>query len=141
MIYADSSFMVSVYLQDTHSSEAIRRLNLSPALYVTQLNRAEVAHTFHQYVFRGQLDLFEVRRAWDEFEEDCAHGVWRRIEMPARSWETSIDLARKHGPVLGIRTLDSLHVAAALEVHAQNFWTFDERQGRLAAAAGLRVND
>ena len=52
-------------------------------------------------------------------------------------WETSIDLARRFGPTLGVRTLDSLHVACALELRAQKFWTFDERQAKLAEAAGL----
>ncbi|MGA2250711.1 hypothetical protein [Terracidiphilus sp.] len=44
------------------------------------------------------------------------------------------------GPTLGVRTLDSLHVACALELGARSFWTFDERQERLAIAAGLNTN-
>jgi predicted nucleic acid-binding protein len=36
-----------------------------------------------------------------------------------------------------VRTLDSLHVACALELKAERFWTFDERQARLAEAVGL----
>lgn len=52
-------------------------------------------------------------------------------------WETSINLARRFGPTLGVRTLDSLHVACAMELSAQKFWTFDERQAKLAEAAGL----
>jgi len=41
---------------------------------------------------------------------------------------------------LGVRTLDSLHVACALELKAERFWTFDERQARLAEAVGLNTN-
>jgi predicted nucleic acid-binding protein len=52
-------------------------------------------------------------------------------------WETCIDLAKKFGLALGVRTLDSLHVACALELGADKFWTFDERQAKLAEAAGL----
>ncbi len=40
---------------------------------------------------------------------------------------------------LGTRTLDILHVAAALTLRADAFHTFDERQRKLAKAAGLRV--
>ena len=57
--------------------------------------------------------------------------------FPSRAWETSIELARRHGPTLGVRTLDSLHVACALELRAERFWTFDERQMKLADAVGL----
>ena len=46
-------------------------------------------------------------------------------------------LAEMHGSTLGARTLDSLHVACALELNAQKFWTFDDRQAKLAEAVGL----
>ena len=51
-----------------------------------------------------------------------------------------VDLARRYGPTLGVRTLDSLHVACALELGADKFWTFDERQAKLAEAVGLDVS-
>jgi predicted nucleic acid-binding protein len=41
---------------------------------------------------------------------------------------------------LGNRTLDTLHVASALELKAERFWTFDDRQAKLARAAGLRTD-
>jgi len=137
MIYADSSLLVSFYIQDAHSAEAIRRKTMASAVWITPLNRAELAHALHQYAFRGNLSLAEVQRYWDEFQQDCAQGVWIPVNLPEKVWETSIDLARRHGPVLGVRTLDSLHVACALELRAERFWTFDERQARLAEAVGL----
>jgi predicted nucleic acid-binding protein len=38
-----------------------------------------------------------------------------------------------------MRTLDSLHVASALLLKAERFWTFDERQAKLAKAEGLKT--
>jgi predicted nucleic acid-binding protein len=38
-----------------------------------------------------------------------------------------------------LHTLDTLHVAAALELKAQRFWKFDERQGKFAKAVGLKL--
>jgi predicted nucleic acid-binding protein len=140
MIYADSSFLVSGYIQDTHSAETVRRMDLHPPIWITQLNRAELAHAIHQYVFRGMLSLAESQRDWNNFLRDCAQGIWIPISLPERTWETSIDLARRYGPTLGVRTLDSLHVACALELKAERFWTFDERQARLAEAVGLDTN-
>jgi hypothetical protein len=32
-----------------------------------------------------------------------------------------------------------LHLASALELKASSFWTFDERQARLARAVGLNT--
>ena len=140
MIYADSSFLVSSYINDAHSTEADRRINAGPSVWITQLNRAELAHAMYQYVFRGKHSDSEMRLAWNAFDSDCAQGVWIPVSLPERVWETSIGLARRHGPTLGVRTLDSLHVACALELKADCFWTFDDRQARLAEAVGLSTD-
>lgn len=58
--------------------------------------------------------------------------------MPENAFELCAELARRHGPKLGMRTLDTLHVACALELKADRFWTFDERQAKLAKAAGIK---
>jgi predicted nucleic acid-binding protein len=48
-------------------------------------------------------------------------------------------LAEHHTPVIGARSLDVLHVAAALVLGATEFCTLDTRQANLAKAAGLHV--
>lgn len=138
-ICTDTSFIVSYYLQDIHSPEADRRMKAGPSLWVTPLNRTEFAHALHQYVFRSATTLAESSLVWQDFEDDCSNGVWNEINLPESVWERSIDLARRHGPKLGVRTLDSLHVACALELKARRFWTFDERQAKLAKTVGLNT--
>lgn len=59
--------------------------------------------------------------------------------IPENAFDLCADLARRHGAELGVRTLDSLHVACALELRADRFWTFDERQAKLARAEGLKT--
>ncbi len=135
--YADSSLITSLYVIDAHQPEALRRMNRRPAVWLTQFNRTEVAHAISQYVFRGKITPIEAERVWTDFQKDCAQGIWIPINLPEKVWDTSIGLAQRYGPTLGVRTLDSLHVACALELHAQKFWTFDDRQARLAEAAGL----
>jgi predicted nucleic acid-binding protein len=135
--YADSSFLVSCYVDDVHLAEADRRMSAAPAVWVTPLNRAELANAIHRYVFRGKLSPSEAQQAWNGFQSDLRNRVWISTGLPERIWETSIMLAELHGPTLGVRTLDSLHVACALELNAQKFWTFDDRQAKLAAAVGL----
>jgi len=135
--YADSSFFVSPYVQDAHSTEVDRRMVQHPMIWLTPFHRAEVAHAVYLHIFHGKLSQPNAKLIWDAFERDCAHGIWLQVDLPQRTWETSIDLARRYGPTLGVRTLDSLHVACALELKARKFWTFDERQARLAEAVGL----
>ena len=75
-----------------------------------------------------------------EFVSDQKNGSWLETGLPDQAFYLCADLARRHGPKLGVRTLDSLHVACALELKAERFWTFDERQAKLAKAEGLKIS-
>jgi predicted nucleic acid-binding protein len=136
-VYVDSSFLVSPYVQDAHSAEFVRRISAHPAIRLTPFHAAEVAHAIHLHVFYKKLSSGAAARAWSEFQEDCRAGVWVSAALPASAWAVCSGLGRRFGPTLGIRTLDSLHVACALELKADKFWTFDERQEKLAKAVGL----
>jgi predicted nucleic acid-binding protein len=139
IVYADSSFLVSIYVLDSHSPEAIERLAGSPRLLVTSFHRAELANAFYQNVFRSTLTRFEAARAWKRFEGDLEARVFETVHFPDSAWDATITLARRCCASLGVRTLDTVHVAAALELGADHFWTFDDRQARLAEAAGLDI--
>jgi predicted nucleic acid-binding protein len=86
------------------------------------------------------ISALEARRAQAELERDLGSGLWLKIDLPGSVWDTSAELARRPGPRLGIRTGDNLHVAVALEFGAKVFWTFDERQAKLAAAEGRHAS-
>jgi predicted nucleic acid-binding protein len=111
-----------------------------PTVWVTQLNRAEMVHAFHNQIFRSKITTAEARLAWNNFTDDCKQGVWSLVDSPDMMWETCVDLGRRYGATIGVRTLDSLHVAFALELKAQKFWTFNARQAKLAEAVGLDTN-
>jgi hypothetical protein len=59
--------------------------------------------------------------------------LWGKLLREAES------LAEHHTPTIGSRSLDILHVAAALVLGATEFCTLDTRQGKLAQLAGLHV--
>ena len=135
--YADTSFFVSLYLPDRHSAVTAQRMASKPQIWLTPLHVAEWTHAVSQHVFRKEISLHEARQASDEWERDQGNGLWLEADLPEAVWKTCSELARKHGHKLGTRTLDSLHVASALEFGAKAFWTFDERQAKLATAVGL----
>jgi len=109
-----------------------------PGLWLTPLHRAEWTHAMAQHVFQRKISAREAQQVYRSFNADRQAGLWIEIGLPEMAFETCVRLAQRHGPRLGIRTLDTLHVAAALELQAESFWTFDERQGRLAHAEGLK---
>ncbi|MGA2204415.1 MAG: type II toxin-antitoxin system VapC family toxin [Terriglobales bacterium] len=137
-IYADTSFFVSLYLTDRHTAEVERRLRSRPSLWMTPLHVAEWTHAIEQHVFRKSISRSEADRLLQRFQEHRAQNLWREAPMPDRAFEVCAHLAHQHAARLGVRTLDTLHVASALELKAEHFWTFDARQAKLAMAAGLK---
>jgi predicted nucleic acid-binding protein len=139
-VYVDSSFFVSIYLPDSHTSAALGRLARHPRIWLTAFHETELVHAVLQQVFRGRISSDRADRAIRDFLLDRDAGLWEITGFPEAAFGTAITLARAHVGRLGTRTLDSLHVASALELKAQQFWTFDERQAKLAKAAGLKVS-
>ena len=139
-IYPDSSFLFSRYLTDAHSQDVDRRMNKLQHLIVTPFHSAELANAIFQWVFRGIISDADARHAYADFQKDCSTGVLTVTHQPAQTYQTAIRLAEQHVARLGVRTLDSLHVASALELKADAFWTFDRRQAGLAEAEGLRTS-
>jgi predicted nucleic acid-binding protein len=139
-IYVDSSFIVSLYLVDRHSPEAWHRSLQHHRIFLTPFHRAEFTHALYGQVFRGRISAVEAQLAVRNFDLDCTTGSWIKVNLPEMAFETCAALAQRYVATLGVRTLDSLHVACALELKAERFWTFDERQARLAEAVGLATS-
>lgn len=51
----------------------------------------------------------------------------------------ALELGERYATTLGLRTLDILHVAAALELEADTLASFDIRQRKLAVSVGLKL--
>ena len=107
---------------------------------LTHLHRVELATAWHLKVFRRELDLATVGRALGDLENDVEAGVWEFPDYDLVNVHSRGEiLARQHAAALGIRTLDILHVAAAVLLGALDFVTGDRRQASLAESIGLKV--
>jgi predicted nucleic acid-binding protein len=137
--YADTSFFVSTYVPDIHSARANDFLKAGAPVWFTPLHFAEWMHALNQHVFRSEMSLADLERPYKALAQHRAEGLWLGVAIPENAFHLCADLARRHGPKLGMKTLDTLHVACALELKADQFWTFDERQGKLAKAVGLKA--
>ena len=138
-VYCDTSFCVSPDIKDFHSTTADELLRSADRVFLSPLHIAEWHHAIAHHVFRGVMSRTDAERVTREFEADRASGLWLEVPVPENAFALCADLARQYGPKLGIRTFDTLHVASALELKAEKFWTFGERQARLAKAVGLKI--
>lgn len=73
-------------------------------------------------------------------ETDIAGGFL--VQTPVASAELHAkapELSDRHTPAVGTRSLDLLHVAAAVLLETKAFFSFDERQRQVAAAEEMEV--
>jgi predicted nucleic acid-binding protein len=136
--YADTSFLVSLYLPDVHSPAAWAVMKSRPHLYLTPLHELELVNAIQLAVFRNFIRSTQVKSVFRYFEQDRSN-VFELTPMPIESYARAEQLARRHTSSLGARSLDILQVATALILKPDVFFTFDNRQRRLAKAERLRV--
>jgi predicted nucleic acid-binding protein len=136
--YVDTSVFVSLYLPDRHSLEA-QRLVSQALVWLTPLHIAEWTHAIEQHVFRKTISGDEAAHLHNAFQTSIQRGVWLEVLVPDSALQRCAELARRYAAKFGLRTLDTLHVACALELNAGTFWTFDERQQKLAKACNLKT--
>jgi len=139
--YADTSFLVSLYGRDVNSQSAIflARRHV-PEFVVTPFGETEFTSIVFAVSSRPRgWSLSEARAIEENFVRDLQAGVWRSEGFHEDIWKRARELSRRHGPALGCRAMDALHVASALVLAADDFYTFDRDQAKLARAVGLRV--
>ena len=137
--YADTGFLVSLYGQDDHSALATALVRSNPVFILTSLIEAEFTNAVELRVFRKEWTRREARLVHEHFLQHQAAGVFRMEPLSSEVWEKALILSRRHSAKLGTRTLDLLHVAAALILRPDVFYTFDKRQRKLAKVQRLRV--
>jgi predicted nucleic acid-binding protein len=140
-VYADPSALARLYIHSIGSQEmAAWRMRTGGALPVTQHGRTEIINAICRVRFLGHLDDAGLAEALSDLDTDFAEGRLHQVDILWRAaLNQATELSRRHTPKLGTRALDVLHVACAIELKLRRFLTFDERQQRLAAAAGLRL--
>ena len=139
--YADTSFLLALYREQGASPQAnaiiqrvVAPLPLTPLVFLELRNGLNLAR------FRGEIDADTRNAAWAHIQQDIHDGVLAHV-VPATAavYERAAELSDRYGPSIGVRTLDVLHVAAALALGSNMLLSLDQRQRALAAKAGLAV--
>lgn len=140
-IYADASFLVSLYSPDANSGVAARTMRASRGdRFVSTLGELEVINAVGLRVFRKEVSATQAQASLKDFEGDLRAGVFQLRPLLEQIFERARHLSRQTTPKLGTRTADLLHVATALELSAEYLYTFDQRQRKLAQTVRLKLN-
>lgn len=141
MIYLDTSFLVSMHIRDVNTAAALNLVGATDeALMMSSLAEFETVNAFSLRVFRNEMQPINRDNAVRDLDDDVAYGVLTLVPVPDSAFARAKALAQTLTSIIGVRALDLLHVAAAIELGASSLFTFDRKQHRTAEAAGLKVN-
>lgn len=142
-IYYDTGVLLKLYTVEVESA-AVRNfvVKAGQAIPFLCLHQSECASALHLKAFRGECSVQQANQALCDIDEDLRGGVLERI-LPEWEllWARTFELSRAYSSITGCRTLDTLHVAAALHLGIRHFATSDQRQSSLTNRVGLRVFD
>jgi len=139
-VYADTSFLVSLYVLDANSEKAATYLQQAKLPFLlTPIGELELTNAISLRLFRRELTPSKIKSTQALIQKDLLDGVLQIKLLTMNHFEKAKQMAHRRTPQFGTRTLDILHVASALELRAEMFYTFDHNQARLAKTEGLLV--
>jgi predicted nucleic acid-binding protein len=134
--------MVALYLPQPSSIAATAFMQRhGEPLAFTPWHRLEVRNAIRLAVFHKLIDSPQSRTQLKQMDTDLRDQTLL-VHTPV-DWVAVLRQAEKlgaaHAEDFGCRSADLFHIAAAVELGCQLFLTFDERQRKVAKAAGLTV--
>ncbi len=115
MSYFDSAFIAKFYV-DEPESDAIRELSESLGeVHCVLLGRLEVASVFHRKWREGAFADAAFREVSDQFDDDCAAGLWQWLPITSALVEAATRAIRSLPKKVFLRSADALHLTCARE--------------------------
>jgi predicted nucleic acid-binding protein len=149
--YADTNLFTRLYLQLPETPLALQLVeqagrSAAASVPVTWLHRMEFVNAVQQHVFAGSAGQLRITSeqasiALMSFREDVSRDEFLHSSpMDMHELERQFEeLSFRHTAKYGFRTYDLLHVASALVLKCDTFWTFDPKASKLAALEGLKT--
>jgi len=139
--YADTGVLVKGYVFESDSEAAVRIIeSLGDHLLYSHLHSIEIPNAIRLKRFRGEITKAQEIAANRAFLSDIESGVLTPCDYDlGEVFLLAERLSAKHSAIIGSRSLDLLHVAAALEAGATHFASLDTRQRKVASLIGLKI--
>ena len=145
IVYADTSFILSLWHEDDVNYRAATKVfsELSKETWLwCELHQLEVPLAAQMATHRGPDPLREhvARTIVFRAERAVARGGFLRKQLPLDSAAFAVGLAQAHGWTKRHKALDLWHLAAAWQLGANFFPTFDDRQAEIAKMLKFSTN-
>ena len=139
--YFDTGVLVKAYVFETGTREALALIRRTkPPIPLTHLHGIEIRNALRLKCGRGEITEVEMRASLRLLQDDIDAGRLEKATYElAGLFQRAESLSSKHAIATLARTLDILHVAAALEIGCKEFVSFDNRQRSLAGRERLKI--
>jgi predicted nucleic acid-binding protein len=139
--YFDSAVLVKAYCLEATTPQALALLRgVAPPLMFTPLHALEIRNALRLKRHRKELTQSQLRGSLESLREDIVNGYLGAVDLDLMMVYAQAELlSSMHAVSTGARSLDVLHVAAALILESDQFVSFDRRQRALATRSNLRI--
>lgn len=113
--YADTGFVISLFLEETTSDAADRAFAaVDGPVQLSILSRLEMRNALNLSIARRRITQAERDAAWQAFEAQVTAGAFVLQDVDAQAlFLKGYELSDRHTPLHATRSLDLLHVAEA----------------------------
>lgn len=140
-VFVDTSALFALY-QSQAKTYQVEACVKGAKIIISRIALLEFRSTVYRVVRGGKLRLTEGRALVEAFRKDLKNYVIE--EMGTKLWQEAWELIENHGRTVNLRSLDALHLAAAINAHRrqslQAFVTLDNHGlAQAARASGFKV--
>ena len=142
MIFADTSFLLSLYLPNDRNSAAARAVAVSfqDAIAYLLLTELELKNAIWRAIGEKRISQRLALTCLSDVGQDLTDGFLQKCGLDAVAhYRKALELSEQYASTYLTRALDVLHVAGAIVLNCREFASFDLRQRNLASATGLKV--
>lgn len=140
MVYWDTSVIIKLYFKEADSHIAVQKAKeFDLSIPLTLFHELEIKNALELKRFRGELTAAQIRKIASLMRRHEEHHIYHRPVIDwAAVYQQAMRLSKQFSHTIGSRSLDILHVASAVILNAEFFFSNDHRQLSLAESAGLQ---
>jgi predicted nucleic acid-binding protein len=142
VIYCDTSFLGALYLPEEVFEPVARTISadLDRSIPYPWLTELELCNALYRGLGRNLYDKRTSAAILRQISADKTAGILSECLLDSTAlFNGAMELSKRFTAAQQCRTLDILHVAAALQCKAQTMASFDNRQRQLAVSVGLKL--
>jgi hypothetical protein len=139
MIYFDSCYIAKFYLAEPDSPNIIAFTRSNTEIGCLSIGKAEVIAVFHRKLREGIVDMNGFYLLCDQFNADCASGLWQWRAIDDVLLASSAQRFRALPAIIFLRAIDGMHLTCAAEEGCANIYTSDRHMVAAAPAFGLQA--